>query len=107
MNLVGFFLRDLLRTKLVSERAQRIARQMSGTILFNASGMQTSVIFRRESIEIYSGVSDIINSKITGDLNALLDVALGENYLKFVLTGKIRIGGNVLKLLKFLQLLSQ
>jgi len=42
---------------------------------------------------------------ITGEMNDLLDVALGESYLKLLLIGRIKIGGNILMLLKLLKVL--
>ncbi len=107
MNLVGYFLRDLLTTNLTSEKRQKMARHLKGAILFNASGMLVTLTFHGEYIELHPGIANQTNSKIAGDLNALLDVALGANYLKYLLTRKIKIGGNVFKLLKLLKLLSK
>jgi hypothetical protein len=105
MNLVGYFLRDLLTTNLTSETGQKMARHLRGTILFNASGMLVAITFHGDYIELQAGSPKQTNSKIAGDLNALLDVALGANFLKYLLIREIKISGNVFQLLKLLKLI--
>ncbi|MFQ5769331.1 MAG: SCP2 sterol-binding domain-containing protein [bacterium] len=105
MNLIGYFLRDILRTNLSSEKVQKFAQNMKGAILFDASDMKATLIFQGDIIKIHQGTYHKINARIKGDLNALLDVALGSNYLTFLLKGKIKVGGNIFKLLKVMRLL--
>ncbi|RMF69193.1 MAG: hypothetical protein D6743_02260 [Calditrichaeota bacterium] len=105
MNLVGFFLRDLLRQNLTSKRAQAAAKRLKGAVLFRASGMEISLVFTERAVEIHSGKTEKTRATISGTLPSLLDVALGENYLKSLLTGKIQIRGNILLLLSLLKLL--
>ncbi len=105
MNLIGFFLHDLLKNNLKKGSCEEIARRMNGAFLFEASRMQITLVFRKESIEIHPGKVAKINSRITGEMNDLLDVALGESYLPLLFTGKIKIGGNIFKLLKLLKVL--
>ena len=105
MNLLGYFLRDLLKTSLTNEKNSKIARQLHSAFLFDANGMAATVTFRKDAVEIQQGNTADVFTKISGELNALLDVTFGESYLKYLLTGKIRIRGNVLKLLKLLKIL--
>ena len=105
MNLIGFFLLDLLSDNLKNGGCEETARRMTGAFLFEASGMQITLVFRNEGIEIHPGMTAKINAKITGEMNDLLDVVLGEGYLKLLLSGKIKIGGNILELLKLLKIL--
>jgi len=105
MNLIGFFLHDLLKNNLKKGSCEETARRMNGAFLFEASRMQITLVFQKESIEIHPGKLAKINSKITGEMNDLLDVALGESYLKLLLIGRIKIGGNIFKLLKLLKVL--
>ena len=105
MNLIGFFLRDLLRNNIKNGRCEEIARKVNGVFLFEASRMQITLVFQKDSIKIYPGKAAKINSRITGEMNDLLDVALGESYLKLLLIGRIKIGGNIFKLLKLLRVL--
>ncbi len=105
MNLIGFFLHDLLKNNLKKGSCDEAARRIIGAILFEASGMQATLVFQKEAIEIHPGKVAKINSKITGEMNDLLDVAIGESYLKLLFIGKIKIGGNILMLLKLLKIL--
>ncbi|MFQ5751676.1 MAG: SCP2 sterol-binding domain-containing protein [bacterium] len=105
MNLIGYFLRDILKTNLSSKKCQTVADKLQGAVVFDASGMKATLIFGKDAIEIYPGTAGGINAKITGDLNTLLDVALGANYLKLILAGKLKIGGNLFLLLKLIKLL--
>lgn len=105
MNLIGYFLRDILRTNLSSEKSQKAAQNLEGAFLINASGMEATLLFNGTVIEIHQGSFGKINSSVKGDLNTLLDVVLGANYLGFLSKGKIKVGGNVFRLLKLMKLL--
>ncbi|MFQ5822607.1 MAG: SCP2 sterol-binding domain-containing protein [bacterium] len=105
MNLIGYFLRDILQTNLSSEESQKAARKLKGTFLISASSMDVTLSFNGESIVIYRGSFGKINSRVKGDLNALLDIVLGTNYLIFLFRGKIKVGGNLFKLLKVMKFL--
>ncbi|MFQ5602253.1 MAG: SCP2 sterol-binding domain-containing protein [bacterium] len=105
VNLMGYFLRDLLRTNLKTRAGQTAAQALRGAFLFEASGMKTRLIFSGQSIEVASGNDLKYHAKIKGDLNTLLDIALGNHYLKFIFTGKIRISGNFFLLLKLMKVL--
>lgn len=105
MNLVAYFLRDLLRNNLASPDTQKLARRINGAILFDASGMLTTLVFRDQIIELQPGNSTKNAATIKGDLSALLEVALGANYLKFLVSGKIKISGNIFTLLKLMRLM--
>ena len=105
MNLLGFFVRDLLRTNLATESSQKGARKLKGNINLDVSGMRVTLIFKDEAVQIATGNVKKSSCKMTGDMKSLLDVALGANYLKFLLSGKIKITGNVLMLLKLIELL--
>ncbi len=105
MNLIGYFLRDILRTNLSIEKYQKAAQKLKGAFLITASGMEVTLLFTGEVIEIHQGTYNKINSKVAGDLNTLLDVVLGANYLSFLVTGKIKVRGNVFKLLKVMKIL--
>ncbi|NIR48659.1 SCP2 sterol-binding domain-containing protein [candidate division KSB1 bacterium] len=106
MNLLGYFLRDLLRTSLSDERRTTIARQLKGSILFNASGMRSTLVFQKDTIEVCSGDGNGASSQITGDLESLLEVALNGNYLAHLVNGRIKVRGNLFKLLKLMKLLA-
>lgn len=100
MNLMGYIMRDLLASNLSREEPG-----VHGTFVFDANGMRISVMISDDGVEIVQGARDGADARIRGDLNALLNVALGANYLKYVLTGQIKIAGDLRKLLKLLKVL--
>ncbi len=105
MNLIGYFLRDMLRTSLANESGKKVAHRLRGSILFNVNGMEVTLVFRDENIELHQGSLKPLDARIRGDLTALLDVAIGESYWKALLTGDIKVSGNLLKLLRLIKLL--
>lgn len=105
MNLLGYFLRDILKNNLTSERREEVARSLSGGVLIRASGMEATLQFREDVIEIHQGETQPISSTVTGDLNALLEVAMGANYLGFLIKARIRVRGNLFQLIKLIKLL--
>lgn len=105
VSLVAFFLRDLLQNRLAHQRARNIAQSLDAKVAFIASGMQITLQFDGTSVFILPGKPPQANATISGELNELLDVALGANYLPPLLTGKIKIAGNLFILLKLLKVL--
>ena len=105
MNLIGYFLRDMLRTSLAYESGKKVAHRLRGSILFNVNGMEVTLVFKDEDIELHQGSLKPLDARIRGDLTALLDVAIGESYWKALLTGDIKVSGNLLKLLRLIKLL--
>lgn len=105
MNLIGYFLRDMFRTSLATESGKKVAHRLRGSILFSVSGMEVTLVFRGENIELHRGSLKPLDARIRGDLTALLDVALGASYWKALLTGDIKVNGNLLKLLSVMKLL--
>ncbi|MFQ5637956.1 MAG: SCP2 sterol-binding domain-containing protein [bacterium] len=105
MNLLGYFFRDLLKANLTDSTREKTARKMQGSFLFDATGMHITVVFRKDVVEIQPGKAAKVNGGIRGDLNTLLEVALGGGYVRYLLMGKIKIHGNVFKLLKLLEVL--
>ena len=104
-NLVDYFIQEILQTNLQKPQKRRIAEKIKGSYLFQASGMTSIVNFNGESVEIGPSATGKIGAKVRGDLNTLLEIVLGANYILLYLKGKIRINGNLVKLLKLLKLL--
>ncbi|RMD92998.1 MAG: hypothetical protein D6813_04850 [Calditrichaeota bacterium] len=104
-NLVDYFIREILQTNLQNPQKHRIAEKIKGIYLFQASGMTSMVNFNGEIIEIGRQSNGKIRAKVRGELNTLLEIILGANYIWLFLKGKIRINGNLIKLLNLLKLL--
>lgn len=107
MNLIAYFIRDLLRTKLSDSSAASRIKSLRGAFLFDAGGMQSTVEFREDGIRIHPGATPAANAAISGDLQTLLEVVLGANYVEFLLRRRIRIGGNPVRLLRLVRALRE
>ena len=105
MNLIGYFLRDMLRTSLLSGQGLQTARSLKGRILFRVNSMEVTLVFQQKNIEMHQGVVAPVDARIDGNLTELIQVALGAGYLKPLLNGDIKVRGKVFLLLKFMQLL--
>lgn len=105
LSLVAFFLRDLLQNRLEREQVREIAQSLNAKVAFIASGMEITLRFDGAAVVILPGKQDQANATISGELNELLDVALGANYIPLLLTGKIKIAGNLFVLVKLLKVM--
>jgi hypothetical protein len=103
-NLLGYFLRDLLQPRISTAEGQETARQLSGAVAFVAGQMAATVVFQAARIEIVCGPPPKAKARIQGDLNSLLEIALGANYLKYIFNSKIKISGDLRLLLKIVKL---
>lgn len=105
MNLLGYFVRDLLRTSLAEPGKQRAVTRFKRPVLLDANGMRVTLHFTPEAVEIAPGQSDSRAAHIRGDLNALLDVALGAPYVPYLLRRRLRISRHVPTLLRLMGVL--
>ncbi len=104
-NLLGYFLRDLLQRRISTPQGQQMARKLRGAVAFVAGQMAATVVFQATRIEIVCGPAPKASARIQGDLNSLLEIALGgANYLKYIFNSKIKIGGDLRVLLKIVKL---
>jgi len=105
LSLVAFFLHDLLQNRFEHQQARNIAQSLDAKVAFIASGMEITLRFDGTAVFILPGKHSEANATISGELNELLDVALGANYIPLLLAGKIKIAGNLLILLKLLKVM--
>ena len=105
MNLIGYFLKNILQRNAKSPENVKAIRKMRFSILIKASEMKATLLFKGEEIEIVSGGTDSFDTHVDGSLEALFKICLGQNYLLPLLTRKMKIGGNMLKLIPLLKLL--
>jgi hypothetical protein len=103
-NLLAYFLRDLLKTRISTKVAHDIASQLSSSIEFVAGKMTCVVEFTSEAIRISTEETAPATARVAGDLSTLLDVALGGNYLPHLISRKIRISGSIIVLIKIVKL---
>jgi len=105
MNLLAYLLRSILQRNANKQENIETVQKMRCKILVKASEMKVTLVFKGGEIEIVQGGANDINAYVEGSLGILLQICLGKNYIVPVLTRKIRIGGNVFKLIPLLKLL--
>lgn len=104
MNLLGLMLSNLLIRKLEDPVAARHARALSGDVVLEASGMQITLRFEPDRIEVTRGGTDHPRAHIHGTLTALLGAALGRDRVRSVLRRELVVRGNPVALWHLLAL---
>jgi ubiquinone biosynthesis protein UbiJ len=102
--LLALLLGGVLRARVASRRGRARARNIHGTVAITAGGMTTAVRFDPSGITIGDAVARA-NARVDGELPALLDMVAGGRVARPVVTGKIKVHGNLVLLLRVLSLL--
>jgi hypothetical protein len=105
MNLLGYFLKSLIEKNIQTQIGKRTFIKMKGRILINASGMEVSLDFSNDKLEISVGRLEKPSASVKGQLNTLLNIALGKGMIRPVLTGKLKVTGKIWRLLPLIKLL--
>jgi hypothetical protein len=105
MNLLGYILRSLIERNLRTERGTRAFTIMKGKILVGASRMKVTLDFDGDDLYMSVGQEGKADVRVKGSMNTLLGVALGRGMVWPVLSGRLRVGGKVWRLLRMLRLL--
>jgi hypothetical protein len=105
MNLLGYILRSLLDRNLKSPGGERAFRKMKGKVLVGASQMKVTLDFDGDDLQISVGLVGKAQARVQGSMDTLLGVALGKGMVGPVLSGKLKVGGRVWRLLRMLKLL--
>jgi hypothetical protein len=106
-NLLGLILQSLIEGNLADPRKAARARKIRGTVLVQAGAMRVSLHCQEGRFTIARGHADgeAARARVRGNLEAFLEIALGGNMVGPVLRGEVKVGGNLLMLLKLLPLL--
>lgn len=102
MNLLG-----LILARVIEENARRGARaRVRGpkTVAVRGGPMSVSLEISSEEIRIFSSTAERADAAVVGTLDALLGVASG-NMLGPLLSGRLRVSGDLLLLLRILPLI--
>lgn len=94
MNLLGLMTSSLLDRKLSDEKTLAHALALEGDVSVEASGMQITLRFSPDQIEVTREHSPRPRASVTATLPALLDAALGRKRLRNVAAGKLRVMGS-------------
>lgn len=104
VNLLGYFLCDLLKTKVSTVEGRKKAGKIKGTVRFVAGEMACTATFRAAGIEISCEQPLAFKVQIRGELSGLVDLALGASYVLYLLLKRIRVKGDVFVLLRVVSL---
>ena len=94
MNLLGLMTSSLLTRKMADKRNLAHALALQGDVTLQASGMQVTLRFAPERIEVTREHSPRPRACVTGTLPALLDATLGRGRLRNVAKGKLKVTGS-------------
>lgn len=106
MNLLGLILANMIKKNLENQDVSHLIRRLSSSINIKAGRMKTNLSFKNGIVLISRGFSDNAHASVSGTLDAFIDLGLRRNLLNRFLKGDVKIGGNILKLLPLLKILS-
>lgn len=105
MNMLGYILRCLVERNLETPKGARAFAKMKGTVMVGASRMRVTLDFSGEDLVVEMGWRDNVDVRVRGSMDTLLGVSLGKGMIWPVVTGRLKVGGKVWRLLRMLPLL--
>ena len=105
MSLVGYILQALIERNLKTERGVKALAKMKGRVLVGASQMELTLDFTGDDLVMAVGRDGKPDARVAGNMDALLGVALGKGMVGPVLSGKLKVGGKIWRLLPMLKLM--
>ena len=105
MNLMGLLMRGLLETSLKSSAGQNAARKLRGDVRVNAGTMGVTLSFTESEVVLRSGENGKARASVRGEMKPLLEMVAGGSLVVPVLRRKVKVGGNLLMLLRLLPLI--
>lgn len=94
MNLLGLMISHLLERRLSNGSSRAHALALKGDVALEASGMQVTLRFGGDRIEVTREPALEPAACVSGTLPALLGAALGRHRVQNVLRGRLRATGN-------------
>ncbi len=105
MNLMGLLMRGLLETTANSERGRRIVRSLRGDVKVVAGSMAVTLCFSKGEVILRREAKSSPRASVSGEMKPLLEIVAGGGLVLPVLSGRVRVRGNLLMLLKMLPLI--
>jgi len=106
MHLLGLMLASMLARQLRDPALAAGARKIKRPVVIESSGMFAALCFDDHRVVVRRDPpGERIAARIQGALMVLLDVALGRHRIRHVLSGRLRVRGSPLALLRLLALL--
>ena len=106
MNLLGYILRSVIDRNLQSPTGQRTFQKMKGRVLVGASQMKVTLDFDGDDLQMSVGEQGKAQARVQGSMDTMLGVSLGKGMIGPVLSGRLKVGGRVWRLLRMLKLLN-
>lgn len=102
LNGLGWTIKSLMDQNLDREEVRKIAAKLRGSLVVTEkdSGVSVTLLYGQQGVSIQNGSQPRPTATLRGDFEGLSQVISGQaGPIKAVLTGKIRAGGNLFKLL--------
>ncbi len=106
MNLLGYIFCSLVERNLATAPGARAFAKMKGTVWVGASDMRITLEFKDQKVYMTVGEQGKAAVRVRGSMDTLLGVSLGKGMVGPVLSGKLKIGGKIWRLLPMLKLLA-
>jgi hypothetical protein len=104
-NLLGLIVGDVIERSLKDSAGIERCKNLRGDIELEAGKMRTSLSFRGGDIVVDEKSETKPRARVSGDLESLTQVALGQKLFAPYFRGKLKISGNIFFILKILPLL--
>jgi ubiquinone biosynthesis protein UbiJ len=105
-NLFGLIIASILEKNLNEPKKRNLIRRHKSLINIQAGKMKVNLTLSGDNVTIKQGFNDEANAYVKGTLGALLNLGLRRRLIRTFLTGEIKIGGNILRLLPLMKLIS-
>lgn len=106
MSLLGLILASVIQRN--CEKEQNLARlsRLKGAVEVTAGEMVVTLCFSEGKLTVTRGPDDKARAAVSGSLDSLMGVALGQGMVGPWLAGKLKTRGNLFMLLKMLPLMT-
>ena len=104
--ILGLLMRGLLDNRLTDDALFARALRLRGDVQIRAGDMVLTLRFGDGPVRVVPYATDRPRASVRGSLRALLDIAGGHGFVLPVLTGRLRVAGNLFLLLRMLPLLT-
>lgn len=106
MNILGLILGSIIERNLADPKRAALAKKLSGEVVVRCGEMAITAKFAGgETIRISRGAADRPKGKLEGQMDVLTDLTLGRGVVGHFFGRRIKLGGNILFLLRVWSLL--
>ena len=106
MSLLGLILASIITRNLEREENLKRLQKLSGAVQVTAGEMMVTLRFEQGRLTVVRGGDDKARAAVSGSMESLMGVALGQGMVGPWLAGRLKASGNLFMLLKMLPLMS-